>query len=132
MTISQSEELKLPVCKNKHDPDCWCGCEEKCMFEDGIEIDDRVIKAIQKMEKKYWDLVWLARKRPEDYLRQDILRSIKQVEFLYEDEVRELGGEDGDWQHGFHSGVLAGLRYVLAISDFGIEQAEEEFPFLDT
>jgi hypothetical protein len=102
------------------------------MFEDGIEIDDRVIKAIQKMEKKYWDLVWLARKRPEDYLRQDILRSIKQVEFLYEDEVKELGGEDGDWQHGFHSGVLAGLRYVLAISDFGIEQAEEEFPFLDT
>ena len=132
MTIAQSEELELPVCKREQEPNSWCGCEDKCMFEDGIEIDDRIIKAIQKMEKKYFDLVWLARKRPEDYLRQDILRSIKQVEFLYEDEVKELGGEHGDWQHGFHSGVLAGLRYVLAISDFGIEQAEEEFPFLDT
>jgi len=132
MTISQSEELELPVCKREQEPNSWCGCEDKCMFEDGIEIDDRVIKAILKMEKKYCDLVWLARKRPEDYLRQDILRSIKQVEFLYEDEVKELGGEHGDWQHGFHSGVLAGLRYVLAISDFGIEQAEEDFPCLDT
>ena len=132
MTMDTQEELQMPVCKREQDPNSWCGCEDKCMFEDGIDMDDRVIKAIQKLEDKYFKLVWLARKRPEDYHNQNILRSIKEVEFLYEAEVKELQGEHGDWQHGFHSGVLAGLRYVLAISDFGIEQAEDEFPFLDT
>lgn len=127
------EDYQLPVCKHPEGNNNYgCGCEDKCMFADGIDIDERAMKAIQKMEHKYYQLVAYARKRPEDRKYPLVERLIKEVEFLYEDELNELRGENSDWQHGFHSGALAAFRYVLGITDFGIEHADREFPFLDT
>jgi hypothetical protein len=131
--MSDEDNDFVPVqCLREQDPGSWCGCEDKCMFADGIPMDERIEKAIQKMEHKYYQLVAYARKRPEDRKYPAVERLIKEVEFLYEEEVSELKGIHGDWQHGFHSGALAAFRYMQTINDMGVDQADEEFPFLDT
>ena len=90
------------------------------------------------MSKRQWWAMARSYPRPEGRgftLASDnpeIIKPIKEVEFLYEQDVNDLKGEAGDWHHGFNSGALAALRYMLTITDFGIESAEEEFPFLDT
>jgi hypothetical protein len=120
-------------CSLKTDTSDSCECEDECIFSKGIEIDDRVVEAIQGMQHKYYQLVSYARKRPEDIIKYNLERFIKEVEFLYEDETNNLKNpEMGDWQHGFNSGALAAFRYVLTITDVGIDQADEDFPELDT
>jgi hypothetical protein len=46
--------------------------------------------------------------------------------------VTDLQSENADWQHGFNSGMVAALRYVLTMDDLGLEQANDEFPLLDS
>jgi len=91
-----------------------------------------LIDAIVKLHEKYVSLVWYARKRPEDYAIEGVAKAASEVEFLYPDDIKALRGEDGDWSHGFNSGVLAGIRYVLTSYDISIEQANEWFPELDS
>ena len=57
------------------------------------------------------------------------------IEKEYPDEVNELNGlsaEHINWHHGFNSGMVAALRYILTMDDLGLEQADEEFPMLDS
>ena len=109
--------------------------------------------------EKYFSLVWYARTGPKNHpMWEDTPESIKQVAFnemsrvqeMYPDEVDSLCGENGDWEHGFNSGMLACLRFVLTTQNpewiddpavmeggepywyGGIEQAIQEFPELDT
>ena len=91
-----------------------------------------VITEVAEKESKYFDLVWYARKSPEHYDLPKVKEKIDEIEKLYSLETKQLQGEDGDWSHGFNSGMLAGMRYVLSLYDLGKEHAEEEFPFLDT
>lgn len=89
--------------------------------------------AIQEMENKYYTLVWYARKRPEDYAIPGVLREVEIAKFKYPDETEALASSDtGDWQHGFHSGMLAALRFVLTAQELGMETAQEWFPELDS
>ena len=116
--------------------------------------------ALQEMEVmlgKYVDLVWLARKPlPGDPAYEamanrfglDALKSIdekrEQLRDLYPEECALLTGNGtGDWQHGFHSGVVASLRWFqqamltphLVDDDLcwgGIESAYDSFPDLTT
>jgi hypothetical protein len=95
-------------------------------------------KHVLEIQDKYFRLVWYARKDVEKLKqegREDILNSIKEIETLYPEETESLKGyETGDWEHGFNSGVLAGLRFVLTLIDKhgGYEEAMEQFPELDT
>jgi hypothetical protein len=88
--------------------------------------------AVKEMEQKYFDLVWLARKRPED--RPKASAAIDRIRKAYPDEVERLRGEHGDWEHGFNSGCLAAFRLVQGLlgSKDDAEFAREQFPFLDT
>jgi len=91
-----------------------------------------IIEEIVKKNDKYCSLVWFARSRPENIdipgVREAKARILKESPT----EVAELSSEDGQWHHGFNSGMLAGMRYVLSLYEDGVEMAEEEFPFLDT
>ena len=114
---------------------------------------------LRKWEEKYFSLVWYARKGPTDhpmwadtpdYIKQTAFNEMSRVQEMYPDEVDSLSGESGDWEHGFNSGMLACLRFVItaqnpewiddpAASDDGepfwlggVEQALEDFPELDT
>ena len=91
-----------------------------------------IIEEIVKKSEKYCSLVWFARSRPENIdipgVRESKVRILKESPT----EVAELSSEDGQWHHGFNSGMLAGMRYVLSLYEDGVEMAEEEFPFLDT
>ena len=88
--------------------------------------------AIDAKRVKYEDLVAFARKRPEDYCHQGVVRLAETARFVSPKEVKELEGENSDWQHGFHSGMLAALRFVSTCHDINIQTAEEWFPELDT
>tara|TARA_R100000734_G_C3230358_1_gene38595 strand:+ start:137 stop:454 length:318 start_codon:yes stop_codon:yes gene_type:complete len=96
---------------------------------------NKLLNRWAKLEEKYFNLVWLARKYPEDYKNPKIAPKIKEVKDLYPEEVKDLGSpEEGDWMHGFNSGCLAAFRYILtSLEDKdGLQQADDEFPFLDT
>lgn len=117
---------------------------------------EEIIDHLSELSAKYCDLVWYARSNPAsdtDYwetvppqIRDGAFKSQMKVEEQHFDDVVALRNDETNWQHGFNSGMLAGLRYVLtAFSDYtiedengesiqcgGIEDAEEEFPCLDT
>ena len=102
---------------------------------------------LQEMMGKYLDLVWYARKAPlddqeywegtPDYIKQGAGNSMARVEEMFPDEIDELKSEHSDWAHGFNSGMLAALRFVLTAecddeSCGGLSNAIEVFPELDT
>ena len=103
-------------------------------------VHDDVLELIGEKLDKYESLVWYARKHPSDHpswasvpadIREGALNSCAKVEEHCPDEVDALRGENGDWEHGFNSGMLAALRYVMhAAAD--PSEAEELFPELDT
>jgi hypothetical protein len=102
----------------------------------------QAIDALSQKESKYFDLVWFARKpdlsddeywgdTPNDiFLKAQ--EGIARVKNEHTAEVNALTGENGEWQHGFNSGMLAGMRYALELLQGDPELAEQEFPFLDT
>ena len=91
------------------------------------------IRILHEKNEKYLDLVWLARKKPEDRKDRTINAVIKRVEYSYPKEVADLSSvENGDWHHGFNSGMLAALRYVETLDSCGFVQAEMDFPMLDS
>ena len=105
-----------------------------------IVQDDSLEKILEKLETAD-KLVWYARKAPADHpswegvpedIKTGALNAVAKVEEMYPDEVDELRGEHGSWSHGFNSGVLAGIRFVLTAASEGPETAEEWWPELDT
>jgi hypothetical protein len=114
-------------------------------------------EAISKKQDKYFDLVWYARRNwaelthpDRGYGRRHIdirIRATEQmlrIEMTYPQEIAKLTNTDnGDFEHGFNSGMLACLRYVTTCLDKtidedeglpmgGVEAAESEFPSLDS
>jgi hypothetical protein len=92
------------------------------------ELMDNIIEK----QKKYADLIWYARSSRKDNSIAGVKENRDRIEELYPDEVNDLQNEDGDWHHGFNSGMVAALRYILTMDDLGLEQANEEFPMLDS
>ena len=118
-------------------------------------INHDITDNLQELHGKYMDLVWYARSHPAsdvdyweqvpDEIMQGAFRGQMRVEEDYPDEVVKLRSEASDWHHGFNSGMLAALNYVLTASRSinhvegdeeiwfgGIEEAQQEFPMLDT
>lgn len=93
---------------------------------------------ILELENKYCNLVWYARKNVDKLEKEgrfDIIQTIRKLEEKYPEETRNIKSyKNGDWEHGFNSGMLAGMRFVLSLMDRreGYEVAIEQFPFLDT
>lgn len=101
----------------------------------------RIDPGLQKLLKKYESLVWYARKHPSDHpywetvpedIRKGALDAVAQVQEHHPEECDHLKGKDGDWQHGFNSGVLAALRWVITSEFEGRRAADKAFPELDT
>ena len=104
-------------------------------------LDELTRRILEAPCEKYEKLVWFARSLPAEdpdwegtpeEIKTKALNEQARIEEHYLAEVEALYGEGGDWQHGFHSGMLAALRLVLTSIDQGIDQAVEEFPMLDT
>lgn len=101
-----------------------------------------IAQEIQNLEHKYFNLVWYARKNPNEddsywdgvpeAIKEGAFEAMANVERDYPVEVDELQSDDSDWHHGFNSGVLAALRFVMTANEINIEQAKEWFPELDT
>jgi len=93
-----------------------------------IEIKNQV----QVLESKYCDLVWFARSSPKNYSVAGVLQNRKRIEESYPKEINQLLHGETDWEHGFNSGMLAGMRYVIDLFENNKETADELFPFLDS
>lgn len=100
----------------------------------------RAQAAVHALLPKYETLVWYARKPPRGSgywadtpadIQKAAYAAMTDAERKYPKETKSLKGDTGDWEHGFNSGMLAGLRYVLrALQDQ--DEALERFPELDT
>ena len=84
----------------------------------------------KNLMEKYYDLVWLARKKSEDFENPIKLQIDKVCNKYPEESVKILDGENTNWEHGFNSGMLACLRLVSCARIY--PENIEEFPFLDT
>lgn len=99
---------------------------------------NRVKEAVRLMYKhdtKYCDLVHYSRIRSTNFSSHtDYRKHVEKFQVKYPKETFELspGGRNSDRQHGFHSGILAGCRLYSSVIDEGLEQALDEFPFLDS
>ena len=104
-------------------------------------VHDDVLEHVQKKLDMYDKLVWYARKAPAHHpswegvpedIKTGALNSVARVEEMFPDECDELRGEHSDWTHGFNSGCLAAIRFILTAASEGPETAEEWWPELDT
>jgi hypothetical protein len=105
-----------------------------------------IIQKMQEMNNKYTRLLWYARVSPDMKLPRvnkdgKLINYVEErreeIEELYPEETQALSEEHGDWQHGFHSGVVAASRYFLTLSEkwykeLALETAENNFPDLDS
>ena len=70
--------------------------------------------------KKSFDLVWFAKYR----YRYPNHEASQRIDEEYKEEIEKLRGDDGDFHHGFNSGVLAAVRMfkekadILHVNDF--------------
>ena len=92
----------------------------------------QLLENIIEKHDKYVDPLWYARSKPENESIKGVKENKERIEKLYPSEVKDLQNERGDWSHGFNSGMVAALRYILTMDDLGLEQANEEFPELDS
>ena len=91
-----------------------------------------LLENLQQKHNKYSDLLWYARRNPLNESIKGVKENKERIEELYPNEVKELQSENGDWNHGFNSGMVAALRYILTMDEMGKEAADEEFPMLDS
>lgn len=92
------------------------------------------VKLMIENDEKYCSLVWYARCDQQKRLEEECyeaLKKCKEIEEKYPEEIKALG-EDDNWSHGFNSGMLAASRLYLSMIEENVEQAIEEFPFLDS
>ena len=92
----------------------------------------QLLEIILKKQNKYVDLLWYARCKPKHLSIPGVKDKKTMIEIHHKWEVDQLNGKDSDWQHGFHSGMVAALNYLLTCDDLGLDQADEEFPNLDS
>lgn len=94
-----------------------------------------------KMEEKYSSIVWFTRRSEDNLLvlteegveeNKLIFDKMDKIQSLYPTEISDLLEDEDNWEHGFNSGMLAGIRYVLTLMEMGEDQAEEWFPELDS
>lgn len=92
-----------------------------------------VLAEVKKMENKYFDLVCYARSSSKNNSIPGVLENRTRIEKTYPDDVIKLQSiADSGWSHGFNSGMLAGMRYVMDLLTEGIEEADDLFPDLDS
>jgi hypothetical protein len=95
----------------------------------------QLLENIIEKHDKYVDLLWYVRTTPENYDIKGVKENVDRIEKEYPGEVKELNGlsaEHTNWHHGFNSGMVAALRYILTMDESGLEQAKEWFPELDS
>jgi hypothetical protein len=92
-----------------------------------------ISETVENLSEKYYDLVWVARTSPENFKIKGVKDRVESIKKKYPMEIEQLlSSENPEWEHGFNSGMLAGMRYVMELFHGDKETADLEFPFLDT
>jgi hypothetical protein len=91
-----------------------------------------LIKKIRYLENKYYELVWLSRTGSQTIDKDpSVKKKVEQIIKKYPRDIQLLE-EFGDWTHGFNSGSLSGMRYVLDLILEGEEISEQNYPNMDS
>lgn len=92
-----------------------------------------ILNEVSSMHDKYESLVKYARVTPEQIKEHILVQElVTKVESDYTKESNKLSDRDGDWHHGFNSGMLAALRYIITLDSIDKETADDWFPELHT
>lgn len=97
-----------------------------------MNTQSEINQKMMEFEEKYELLVWYARKSEHQINTIPAVREcVLEVQTSYPHECQELN-EYRDWAHGFNSGMLASVRYLLEMERSGVDCADKNFPSLDT
>jgi hypothetical protein len=87
-----------------------------------IGLDDDLLtrwkeaeRIIDDFERRYFDLVWYARRDKDELLQNEWFEALIQmlrIEKEWKDDVNNLVEDPTNWTHGFNSGMLAAMRLV--------------------
>ena len=111
-----------------------------------LDIHERwldIHEGVLSMKELYEEMVWYARKPHIDHvdekynhlpqeMRDIVKQCIRDTERRYPKQVKLLKEDNTNFEHGFNSGCLASLRFVLFAFDNGVDDALHDFPNLDT
>ena len=96
---------------------------ERDALRSELEEVKKALEAVKskaaKDSEKYLDLVWIARCNIDAVLSDPDHPSrpgVVEIMAKHRLELRKLQGQDGDWQHGFNSGLLAASRMYKGLS----------------
>jgi len=96
-------------------------------------LKEGIMEEVFEMHDKYESLVKYARVKPEHILEHKRVEEfMSRTKEKYPKEVENICSESGDWYHGFNSGMLAAIRYVMTSNNIDKETANDWFPELDT
>jgi len=94
------------------------------------------------LQGKYNDLVSYARYQPKDdpyyktidpKITQSVLNHMAKTEEMFPDECDRISGADGNFYHGYNSGILAATNFIMeTILMNNPKGALDDFPQLDT
>ena len=76
--------------------------------------NNSIQKKLKSLQDKYFHLVWLARRLPEDFKIPSIQKTYEEMLVKYPNDVDELECSEDGWVHGFNSGMLACVRLLAA------------------
>ncbi len=94
--------------------------------------NSKILELVKEKEHMYSELVWYARSLKNLHIH-GVIENRNRIKKAYPNEILNFKNSDtSDWHHGFNSGMLAALRYIMDFANEGREAADDNFPFLDT
>ncbi len=83
--------------------------------------------------KVYTDMLWFARTNETTLSTIELARkNYDRIESQFPELVDKLRNDDSNFEHGFNSGVVAAIRYMLDLKETDLENARQNFPDLDS
>lgn len=89
---------------------------------------EEILDQVVNMESKYASLVWYGR---SDFENESLNNSRNKIKNAFPSEVKLLETSDSNWDHGYFTGIMVALRYIMDLEDLGIKKANNNFPVLD-
>jgi hypothetical protein len=92
-----------------------------------------VFKEMIELHSVYTDMLWFARTNETTLSTIELARkNYDRIESQFPELVDKLRNDDSNFEHGFNSGVVAAIRYMLDLKETDLENARQNFPDLDS
>jgi len=97
--------------------------------------NEELKKLLNEVETKYSEIIWLSRRNENDFSDPDKGPKMQRIMDENPDEIEDfiIANEAmAQWNHGFFTGMLAGMRFIQTAMKHNAETAYEMFPDIET